>query len=159
MAKTWGIEDVPLFGFYRFKAHPKDVYRIEQIDLQYAGFAMADASRAQPAKAGTAVKIDSQWWRPEELVQVFEVSVDCQSWQNCEGEVAGAGGTAKRLAAMESALQKQQAATAELRSQVADLLKIVVQGHAPAIAELMSAESKVVLDSGKPETTKDPKAK
>lgn len=159
MAKTWGIEDVPLFGFYRFKAHPKDVYRIEQIDLQYAGFAMADASRAQPAKAGTAVKIDSQWWRPEELVQVFDVSVDCQSWQNCEGEVAGAGSTAKRLAAMEAAFQKQQTEMTELGNHVwtmGEMVKLLDK----RINELEATDSRPVLDSSaRDQKPKDPKAK
>jgi hypothetical protein len=62
-------------------------------------------------KASPAVEIDQQNWRPAEMKDVFDVSLDGLTWQACEGDLVGRSGSLDELAArvsrLESGLAKQ----------------------------------------------------
>jgi len=116
--KSWtDIEQVPLRAWFRFKSRPKEVVQIEKIDLQYA----AGFDPRSPMKAGPAVLIGGQWWRPSEMGTVFEVSLDgLNGWQECVGEIGGRGDVASRLARLEAALASNRG---KISDDVAAVLK------------------------------------
>ena len=74
-----------------------------------------------PMKAGPAVLIGGQWWRPSEMGTVFEVSLDgLNGWQECVGEIGGRGDVASRLARLEAALASNRG---KISDDVAAVLK------------------------------------
>jgi len=136
--KKWEtIADIPLSAWFRFKTRPNNLHPIQQISLQYAGTPMPGLA----LKAGPAVNIDGQWWRPQEMESVFEVSLDCEHWTACTGEIGG-GADVDRLASfVDKGLNQARLAFDEQRTRIDGLQK--------QIDELLKSANEAKTAAGK----------
>lgn len=93
MGERWTeIQQVPVGAFFRYKTRPKDIFPIEAINLQYAG---GMSVPGLDIKATPAVRIELQWWRLQELGQMFDYSFDCVNWHDCSGAIAAGASDVK----------------------------------------------------------------
>lgn len=151
------LEQVPLKAWFRLASNPQKVFAITSIDLQYAGGYMP----GNTLKAGPAVLIDMQWWRPSELSAAFEYSFDAGHWMECKGDaVDNVFDAVESLRAMIDELNQRSNETVSRLIGVVEVQAKKIEDLTTAVADVKKlAHSHEGTAPKTPEPAQDPKGK